>query len=365
MKTNHLLIGICLLCCITACNKPPVFDLNAPYKDVTVVYGVLNHQDSIHYVKIYKGFQSHEKEGVYKIAQNPDSIYYHNSKSDTSLITVVLQEFNGDKRTSRKDILLNFTHNFVPPRDSGFFYYGKESIIYYTKEPLSKDYSYKIIIKHKVTGKITEGMTKMLGNGTDGNEFEIYSAAQMINILGKKGSVSFYPAQYATDYEFLVNFLYFEVDNKSKEITRHKIVKNICPRVGEKWVLDKNGYYLREYPFTFYDDIAARVKPNSNVTRYAGSPTSKACIEIVGWAGEGSMINYLLSNQPTSSFVEVSNIFTNLTVTHGDGFAFGFLSSRVKCPIRTFSISQECEDSLVKGPKTYDLNFKHWIDFKN
>jgi hypothetical protein len=41
-----------------------------------VVYGILNYQDSVHYVKIYKGFQTNKNSGVYIDAQNPDSIYY-------------------------------------------------------------------------------------------------------------------------------------------------------------------------------------------------------------------------------------------------------------------------------------------------
>jgi len=358
MKPTYLLLGIYLVYCFSACK--PDFDLNAPYKDVTVVYGVLNYQDSKHYVKIYKGYQSHKKGGVFIDALNPDSIYYYDK------ISVVLQEYNNDKRTSRPDIPMYITNDFQ--RDSGFFYSGDAKILYCTEEPLLKDYSYKIVIKHNNTGKITEGMTRILGNGIDGNAFEFYSPATIIPMLGASGSVSFYQAQHASDYELHVNFLYFEVDTSTKEITHHKIVKNICPRVGDHWEKSESGYFIKNYTKTFYKDIEAQIKPNPKVIRYIGTisqETGKAtgsCIELEGWAAGESMYNFLLSNQPTHSFVQVNTIYTNLSST--EGLAFGFFSSTVKCPKKLFATSKESEDTLIMKSKVLNLGFKPYIDYK-
>jgi len=372
MKPTYLLFGICLVFCFTACK--PDFDLNGPYKDITIVYGILNYEDSIHYVKIYKGFQSHKKGGVFVDAQNPDSIYYYDHKTQTSLITVVLQEFNKEKRTPRKDIPLEPLYiknipekEFPDGREPGFFYSGDKSIIYRTKETLSKNYSYKIVIKHNITGKITEGITPILGNGTDGNHFEVYKLSPT-SMLNGKASVTFYAAEHAEDYEFHVNFLYFEVNNNTKEVTNHKIVKNICPTVGEKWNLTPSGYFLKEFSKTFYDDIAKQVKPNPDVTRYMGylgedgKPSNGSCIEVEGWAAGESVIKYLLSNQPTSSFIQINTIYTNLTSS--EGLAFGFFSSQAKTPVRTFTSDAASQDTLIMGYKTYRLGFRPWTEYK-
>ena len=356
MKPNYFLLCLSLFYLFTACK--PDFDLNAPYKEVTVVYGILNHQDSIHYIKIYKGYQSHKQGGVFIDAQNPDSIYYYNQ------INVVLQEFDKDIRTSRKDIPLEITHEF--PRDSGIFYYDKERIIYYTKESLSKDYSYKIVITHLLTGKITEGVTQILGNGVNPNYgFEIYSPSNFFSMLGTGESVvTFYPARDAKDYEIHVNFIYFEVDRKTNQVVNiGKIVRNICPNVGEIWKPNDFGYLSKSFTRVFYDDIAFFLKPNPNVIRYIGTPGSNGtCIEIECWAAGESMTNYLISNQPTSSFVQVGTIYTNLTTSKG--LAFGFLSSRVKSPSKRFATNQASEDSLVKGHKTGHLGFRPWVEYK-
>jgi len=361
MKHNHFLFGICLVYLFTACK--PDFDLNAPYKDVTVVYGVLNHQDSTHYVKIYKGYQSHKEGAVFIDAQNPDSIYYYDK------IKVVLQEFEikgkDTIRTVRPDIPLYITHDF--PRDSGFFYYDKERIIYYTKEPLSKDYAYKIVITHKQTGKVTEGITQMLGNGLHSYvDFSIYLLSGAFPMVGRgEAQVDFYPAKYAEDYEIHVNFLYFEVDKKTNQVVKKgKVVKNICSRVGVEWNYEKDrDYYVKKFTRTFYDDIANQIKPNPNITRYLGTPGSNGvCIEIEGWAAGESMVQYLKSNQPTSSFIQVSTIYTNLKAS--EGLAFGFFSSRITCAPVYIATNKESEDSLIMGIKTRHLGFRPWIEYK-
>jgi len=354
MKYTGLLYGICLGFLFMACK--PDFDLNAPYKDVTVVYGILNYQDSIHYVKIYKGFQSHKQGGVYIDAQNKDSIYYYDQ------IDVVLEEYNNDRRTSRSDIKLGYTHDF--DRDTtGYFYSGEAKILYYTSEALSKDYSYKIKIKNKLTGKITEGITPMVG------DFRITDPGQQLDITRINGNLAFTPAPNASDscYEFHVSFCYFEVDNETKKVTTGKITKNLTT-IGENYSPNNFGDFTKRYPMTFYDDIAKTLTPNSKVTRYQGSPVGTAsqstCIEFEGWAAGETMLNYLLSNKPSSSFVQVNIIYTNMEVSEGDGLAFGFLSSKVKSTTKRVGILPACEDSLVRGSKTRNLGFRYRSEYK-
>jgi len=348
MKYTYLSFVTCLLCLFTACE--PYFNLNAPYKDVTVVYGILNYQDSIHYVKIYKGFQSYGQNGVYLNAQNPDSIYYNPAHID-----VVLQEYRDNRPTGRR-IKLETTDNF--PRDTGIFYYGDERIIYYTKEEIKQYMSYKIIITNLITGKVTEGQTPIVG--------DFIIEGKTLNMIGRpnnrNGEVSFGRAEHAAGYEIHVNFVYFEVDKNTNQVVKtDRIVKNVTPVLGEKFNLNAEGRFTKSFPLTFYDDIAAQLKYNPDVIRYAGSPNptdSSAFLEVEGWAAGESMIKFLLSNQPTNSFTQINILYTNMK-TIDDELAFGFLSSKVKSPITHFGITYDSEDSLVKGPKTGHLGFRY------
>jgi len=349
IKNRCLIFVGCLVYLLCACE--PNFNLNAPYKDVPVVYGVLNYQDSIHYVKIYKGYQTNKNGNAFIDAQNPDSIYYYND------IKVVLQEYNGENRTSRPEILLKITYDF--PRDSGIFYYGNERIVYYTTESLNKDRIYKIQITNLINGNVVEGKTPIVG------DFGIITVSPTINMLGKSASIPFGKAANAADYELHVNFLYFEVDIKTNQVIKiDKIKKNICPKVGGNFKQSTSNEYqlYKEFTPTFYDDIAAQLKPNEGIVRYSGTPTSRACIEIEGWAAEESIVNFLISNRPVSGFVQVKNDYTNLTAS--DGVAFGFFSSRYKCRNTVFNITKNSEDTLYYGPKTHHLGFRPWIEYK-
>ena len=347
-----LLPAICLACLFSACK--PDFDLNASYEDVTVVYGILNHQDSIHYVKIYRGYQSHEQNGVFINAQNPDSIYY-----PVDQIEAYLREYQDSVTLTPRDrIPLDWTHDF--PRDAGVFYYEKERIIYYTTDSLSKDMEYKIIINHKLTGKRTEAQTPMVG------DFRITSS-QEIRMPESKGRVSFTkaPNTNAFGYEIHVNFLYFEVDKKTNQVVKlGRVRKNVTPRVGTEMEINSQGDYSMQFTQTFYEDIAAQLEINDNVVRYMGRPGNNGvCIEMEGWAAGESFIKFLLSNRPTNSFVQVNTIYTNLS-TPGGGLAFGFLSSRVKSSARTLSASGESERELIGGARTSHLGFKPWVEYK-
>jgi hypothetical protein len=327
----------------------PDFELNAPYKDITVVYGILDHNSDTTFVKIYKGFQSRDGQ-TYINAQNPDSIYYYNK------IIVVLEEYINGKRTARPDIVLGYTSNFK--RDPGFFYADsagtdiKKQIIYYTTEPVSPDAEYKIVITHRDTKKVTSAMTPVVG------DFMIRSSGQYV-MTANANRVDFQAAKNAYDYEIHVNFLYFEVDKQTNQIVEKKVVKNITPHLGEEnWGDGSN--LVKKFTQTFYDDIAAQLEPNPLVKRFIGTPASATCIEIEAWAGEKNIIKFVLSNKPTSSFIQVNTFYTNMETD--DNMAFGFFSSRSQAISIILQTNKASQDSIVFGSKTRHLGFRYWED---
>ena len=51
------------------------FEVNAPWKDVSIIYGLLEANKDTQYVKIYRGFLGEQDALI--MASNPDSIYYN------------------------------------------------------------------------------------------------------------------------------------------------------------------------------------------------------------------------------------------------------------------------------------------------
>jgi hypothetical protein len=163
--------------------------------------------------------------------------------------------------------------------------------------------------------------------------------------------------------------LYFEVDNETKKVTKQGKISKTITFPGETYRVNTDGYFTKSFPSTFYDDLAENLKPNPNVTRYLGIPypddplAGSHSMLVEGWAAGASLKNFLVSNKPTSSFVQVNTIYTNMKVTEGDGLAFGFFSSKVQCHTRTCGIDTHSEDSLVKGSKTRHLGFRYRYEF--
>ncbi|MDR0205975.1 MAG: hypothetical protein LBI45_01780 [Bacteroidales bacterium] len=348
MKINYLFLCGCFAYLFTACT--PDVPLLAPYKDVTVVYGMLNQQSDTNFVKIYRGFQSNKPGAVFLDAQNPDSIYYYDD------IEVFLLEYKDTARTSRLPIEFAITHNFS--RDSGLFYYDKERIIYFTTEKLDKEMVYKIQIKNKKTGNITEGKTELVG------EFETTMNIFYFDMLKETAGITYSQAKNGKHYFFSINFIYFEVSKSTNEVVKiGKITRNISPAIGEEITLSSAQEPIKRFSPSFYDDIAGKLKVDPSVTRYIGSPgTNGACIEVEGWAANDTLVKYLLSNKPTSTFIQINKLYTNLTST--DGLAFGVFASRTRLTPRVFSTSEASQDTLCFGHKTRNLGFRPWTEYK-
>src|SRR5947209_3608613 len=72
MKFRTLLLAISLFAFVSGCKKD--FDITANYKEIPIVYGLLNAQEFTHYVRIQKGYLI---DGNALIAAGvADSIYY-------------------------------------------------------------------------------------------------------------------------------------------------------------------------------------------------------------------------------------------------------------------------------------------------
>jgi hypothetical protein len=74
MKFLKLLPLVLILAMNSGCKQD--FDITATYKEIPIVYGLLNHAENVHYIRIQKGFLIDGDANV--AALNPDSIYYGN-----------------------------------------------------------------------------------------------------------------------------------------------------------------------------------------------------------------------------------------------------------------------------------------------
>src|ERR1035438_4039890 len=106
-KNIKLILIVAVFSTIFSCKN--TLDINAPWKETTVVYGLLNVHDSVQYIKINKAFLGNGNEFTY--AKVADSINYGN------VLTVTLQQYNNGNYVNTTTLIR--TENM--PKDTGIF----------------------------------------------------------------------------------------------------------------------------------------------------------------------------------------------------------------------------------------------------
>jgi hypothetical protein len=342
-----ILISLVIATVFTSCDDE--FSLNAPYKDITIVYGLLNLNDSIHYVKVYKGFQT--EGNSYVAAGDWTNLYYFDK------ITVTLEEFKNNQSTGR---IIELDTTTSVPRESGYFANPKQ-LLYFTKAVLASDASYQIKIVNKETGRVVTGNTPIAPS------FNITApnipTNNGLNLTGKKGNVIFTHHDEIKGYEIYENFYYFEVSKTTGDITKFGSVRrDITNQTMITYNNSGYGEVNKEYnPSSIYDIIALQIEPDPSVDRYR---IQENCISFEVWGATAHLYNYLLVNQPSSSVVQEHLEYTNLVCPSDTSYktAYGIFASRYNS-VKRFNISAASEDSLVRGSKTSHLGFKYYRDY--
>ncbi|MFM7015979.1 MAG: hypothetical protein ACKOX3_06580 [Bacteroidota bacterium] len=139
-------------------------DILDEYKDTPIVYGLLNKNDTLHYVRIQKGFLG--EGNALLMAQYPDSIYY-----DTASISVhIYSTINGSPndtivlypsfdKTKVEGLFTDEKHRlyqlYLQDRSTG-------SLILKPFFKLKTDNKYQLEIKNKITGTTTVASTDLV-----------------------------------------------------------------------------------------------------------------------------------------------------------------------------------------------------------
>lgn len=270
-------------------------DVNAPYQDITVVYGLLNQNDEIQYVKINKAFLG--QADVADMAQVQDSSEY---KEDEIKVEVI--EIGGSNRT----FLLNDT--LINGKDSGFFYAPEQTIYFFKASPaLNASAKYKLKITNSASGKVVTAETELI------QSFAIKTPGtapqKTIAFANKDGLLNVKPdftsAVNGRRYEIKMFFNYQEVRGDDT-ITPppvewlRKGIKSISAKGGEQLISEFTGH-------EFFDKIKNQLPDDPSVERLAVS------IDFVFVVGGEELNTYMEVNEPSSGLVQDKPEYTNLS----------------------------------------------------
>lgn len=234
------------------------FEITSDWKDITIVYGILNYTDTAIYVKVNKAYLDKKTNALVQ-AQIPDSVYYNN-------ITVTLTETNSNGAVTN-----TFTMTKVDGNEEGLV---KDSGVF----PQSPNYLYKVKYSPKTDRNYKVTVTKTDGNSSTAetaivNDIVVIrpTAAIAINMLPGNNSsttASWKNPKNGKFYGLTVRINYTEFPNGSPQ---DSVQKSIDWKIFDEYLPDipDAGTTVEYKVFTqgLYETMAQLIPVNVNVTR--------------------------------------------------------------------------------------------------
>ena len=145
---NRLLYTLILLASVMLFSCETDIDVNAPYEDITVVYGVVNPADSNHYIKINKAFLG----DVNALDLAADANNFNYTADEIEITVEEVNNSNVIKTFSTGAGTVVRTVNEIP-KDAGVFD-NTDNVLYKFVEPninIANDYRIKIVNKETIS----------------------------------------------------------------------------------------------------------------------------------------------------------------------------------------------------------------------
>lgn len=333
-------------------------DINADYKDITVVYGLLNQRDSVHLVKINKGFLG--EGNALEMALVADSNEYGGEA--ISLAVVERLDANGNVLDT-----YNLQDTLIENREPGVFNAPQQRMFYFVtpffdelntgRMFLDQEGQYRIRLI--VNGKEITSTTPIV------NDFPIHPVDQdtgnvqtsRVNLMNNQGT------DYGT-YEFnwenrrdckrYVVYYRFRYDEVRGTDT---IPKTFTSLIGTR--VSSNSSVSEDLSVTmdglsFFSSLSSTIK--TDPTWGSVSKRIFRGMDFLVSVANDDFHTYLTLTEPVSGIVEDRPDYSNLTN------AFGIWGSRYTKNIVGKRLNGNTLTELVEGVYTSDLNFCSALD---
>jgi len=312
--------------------------LNAPWKDITIVYGILNQKDTAHYIKVNKAYLGEGNALI--MATNPDSSSYFNN------LEVIIEEWRNDQFTGKTIV---FDTTTVYNKEAGTFYYPNQ-VIYKSKTKLdsvNSNVEYRLKITHKVSGKLITSKTKLV------KPFLIAKPIRNpANPTVTFTNTSPLPVEFTIDkelgnsryFEAFFRFYYIEQDTVSMVFSEKYLDFSVGNAVFNDIDETITMNYIGE---AFYSMLKSKIPYNPNIIRKVKTGEE---IELFVYAANDDFYTYLQAVRPSTGLIQEKPEFTNIENGYGIFASRLFVKS-------SYNLSLPSLDSLYSGSYTKLLNF--------
>lgn len=315
---NKILILFATFFFVSCSNK---LELNDDYKDITIVYGLIDAADSISYLRIEKAFLSDGD--IFQAAQVPDSNLY-NYKLDVRILNEA-----GDE-------VVVFDTMTIYNKFNGIFYAPAMQIYYaVTKNLFNDEDTYHLEVYNPKLNKYISSTSKFI----DGRNLNLLRPVTLM-AFEDEHVVKFESIEGGSLYGLNIRFHYIEENVHTGDSVSY-YVDWIRPSLKHTFT---SLEYLR-MPYSgneFYANLRNNIAIKDNVIRHIGK------VEIILSVADDMFNLYMEINKPSASLVIDRPEFTNI-----EG-GYGIFACRAK-KIRFVSLNSRSKILLFEME---DLNFQ-------
>ena len=326
------------------------FDVTGDWKEIPVVYGILNKNDATHYIRVNKAFLGDED--AFIMAAENDSINFSN-------LTVKLIELT-DAGVATDSFELDTTYVNL---ENGIFGNNgnQQQKLWKTTETLDVNKIYRVKVVNNFSGNVVTSETPIVKNFTINQPSA--SPQSKISFIGNNDayssySVKFAPAGNGKVYEVTIVFYYREVNLTTSDTTDHSISWKQSQYVADE---SESIIQINIEGENFFSYVGSLVGPiPANYKRLIGrglfdtepDGNSDDHIDVFINVGGEELYNYIEINKPAASGVLLDKpVYTN--IENG----LGIFSSRTSNSVLNKSLSVKSIIELKAGPYTSALGF--------
>lgn len=322
------------------------FEVTAPYKDITVAYGVLNIADTAHYIRIQKAFLDEHKSAI-DMAKVADSSFY-------AQLDVKMKEIsNGSVIATTTLDRVDLTNEGYPKQPGVFF--ESPNYAYKFKKALNSNYTYRIVITNPVTGQVDSSESVALSN--DNSVFYV----SQFNLAGY--SVSFVSSNpnlnkftwnpvappYSAYYEGIIRFHWVDKNVQTNVQTDHYVDWTWSTKTKD------DNLKMETTHDQFFSFLADAIGPApANIERYMDS------CDLFIWAADTALYNYrrYINAQGGITSDEIKPSYTNFRSNKTTKSVLGIFASRAYKSLLNVPINDASINGLKLNTATIPLNVK-------
>ena len=268
------------------------FTVNADWKEVTVVYGLLDQSQEKQYIRINKAFLGNEN--AYVMASVADSINYNPNN-----LEVKIEKLSASGNVLATKILTDT----IMFKEDGLFSV-EENIIYVfdTDNFLNEEKEYKLTITNKNSGNIISSQTKLIHNLSLMSAFN--NSAYKMGFYSQTGdfsntTIEWTHSKNAAIYQMTLFVSYTEYGAD----TIVKTVQKVYP------IIEYDGNPNMSQQITgeeFFNLLAYNIPSSTTVNRRINN------LDVLFSVGTADLNTYINLNEPPTGIVQERDLFTNI-----------------------------------------------------